>query len=269
MMLRRPQWIGLALVLALTVTLLALPREATARLKLGLGSLFVPLFGLANSSRQAARNAAEAVLPRSALISENRALKLENEQLRLQVMRAEEVARENARLRQLFAWRQTTPWKLKLAGVVLRDPSNWWRTIQIDLGSRDGIAPNLPVLTTSGLVGRVGAVGLTRSQVVLLGDPSCRVSALVENETRDTGVISAGGPLDSSLVELAYLSRNADLKPGQNVVTSGLGGIFPKGIPIGRLVDAHSAEYGLYTVGRVRLAANLSALEEVWVMLAP
>ena len=71
------------------------------------------------------------------------------------------------------------------------------------------------------------------------------------------------------LVEMGYLARNANLKPGQAVVTSGLGGIFPRGIPVGLVVDSHTVEYGLYTVARVKLAANLSALEEVWVMLEP
>ena len=94
-----------------------------------------------------------------------------------------------------------------------------------------------------------------------------RVSALVQNEGRDTGVIGASGPLDGKLVEMSYLSRHADLKPGQRVLTSGLGGIFPRGIPIGTIVDSQLVEYGLYVMARVRLSANLSALEEVWVLL--
>ena len=148
----------------------------------------------------------------------------------------------------------------------MRDPANWWRTVQIDLGSRDGVRENLPVLTADGLVGRVSSVGYTHAQVVLIGDPNCRVSALVENPAHDMGVISPGGPLDNSLVELSYLSGSANLKPGQNVITSGLGGVFPKGIPIGQIVDARPVEYGLYTEARVKLSANLGALEQVWVL---
>ena len=110
-------------------------------------------------------------------------------------------------------------------------------------------------------------MSLTRSQVVLLGDPNCRVSALVENETRDAGVIGSSSPLDSSLVEMSYISRTANLKPGQNVVTSGLGGFFRKGIIIGKIADARPVEFGLYTEAHVKLAANLSALEEVWVLM--
>ena len=111
-------------------------------------------------------------------------------------------------------------------------------------------------------------VRLTYSQVVLLGDPNCRVSALV-NETREAGIIGPSGPLDTGLVELATLPPNANVKPGQNVVTSGNGGIYPKEIPIGKIVDSHPADYGLSTAARVKLGANLNALEEVWVLFEP
>jgi rod shape-determining protein MreC len=88
----------------------------------------------------------------------------------------------------------------------------------------------------------------------------------VENAARDTGVLLASGPLDTSLVQLTYLASSANLKSGQNVITSGLGGIFPKGIPIGQIVDARSVEFGLYTEARVKLNANLGSLEQVWVL---
>ena len=166
-----------------------------------------------------------------------------------------------------MGWQRQATWKLKLARVVLREPANWWLTVQIDLGSRDGLRVNLPVLTADGLVGRLSSVSLTRSQVTLLGDPNCKVSARVENETRDAGIIGVSGPLETDLVALGYLSRNANLKPGQNVVTSGVGGIFPAGIPIGKIVDVQPVDYGSRAEARVKLAANLNSLDEVWVKL--
>jgi rod shape-determining protein MreC len=200
------------------------------------------------------------------LLRLNETLRQENQQLRLQAMQTEETARENARLRQFVGWQRQTSWKLKLAKVVLREPANWWRTVQIDLGSRDGLRVNLPVLTTDGLVGRISSVSFTRSQVTLLGDPNCKVSARVENETHDAGIIGSSGPLETDFVWLGYLSRNANLKPGQSVVTSGEGGIFPKGIPIGKIVDVQPVDYGSRTEARVKLAANLNSLDAVWVM---
>ena len=268
-MLKRRHYIALGLIVLLTLVILNLPGETTARMKLGVGSLFVPLFGLANTVQQIGSKTATSVVPRSELVRNNEILERQNEELRLQLMQAEGAMHENERLRRLLGWQPNKSWKLKPAHVVLFEPSNWWRSIQIDLGSRDGVRPNSAVLTSDGLVGRISSVSLTRSQVVLLGDPNCKVAARVENPTRDTGVIGATGPLEGGIVEMAYLSRNADLKPGQNVWTSGLGGVFPKDILIGKILDAHSEDYGMSTVARVKLAANLSALEEVWVMMEP
>ncbi len=266
-MLKRPHYIALGLVVLLTLAILNLPSQATARLKLGIGSLFLPLFGLAGSTQQMAEKAGDAMLSKGDLLKQLESLRRENEKLRLQAQQAEETARENTRLRQLIGWQQKRPWKLKLANVVLREPANWWRTVHIDLGSRDGVVTNLPVLTPDGfLAGRVSSVSLTRSQVVLLGDPNCKVAARVENETRDTGVIGPSTPLDTEFVEMDYLSKAAGVKPGQRVRTSGEGGIFPKDIPIGQVADVHPVEYGLSMAASVKLGADVSGLEEVWVL---
>ena len=267
-MLKRLHFITLALMVLLTTILFNLPGQARAYLKSGLGNLFLPLFGLASFTQELARGAGEAIAPRSELVRQNQQLQRDNEELRLKAKEADEIRRENDRLRKIIQWQQRQPWTLKPANVVLHEPANWWRTIQIDLGKRDGISTNLPVLNAEGfLVGRVSSVSLTRSQVVLLGDPNCKVAARVENETGDAGVIGPGGALDREWVEMSYLSRNANVKPGQNVKTSGEGGIFPKDIPIGKVLDTRSADYGLSTAVRVKLGANLNSLEQVWVRL--
>jgi rod shape-determining protein MreC len=266
-MLQKPHYIALGVVVVLTLIILNLPDRTSARLKLSIGSLFLPLFGLKASAQGLAGKTGDVTLSRRELIQQNETLRRENQQLRLQAMQGEETLRENARLRQLLGWKSKQRWNLKLANVVLRDPANWWRTVEIDVGRRDGITNNMPVLNPDGfLLGRIASAGLTRSQVVLLGDPNCRVAARVENETGDTGIIGTAGPLDSEIVEMGFLSKNANLKPGQNVRTSGEGGIFPKGILIGRILDVRSGDYGLNNEGRVKLAANVSALEEVWVV---
>jgi rod shape-determining protein MreC len=265
-MLKRRQYIALGLIVVVTLILLNSPDSTTARFKLAVGSVFLPLLGLASASDHLAERAGDALIPRSELLKQNESLRLENQQLRMQLLQNAEISRENDRLRKLYGWQQQQPWKMKLGNVVLREPANWWRTFQIDLGTRDGLSNNLPVLNPEGaLVGRVDSVGLTHSRVVLLGDPNCKVAARVENETRDTGIITAAGPLETQFVELAFLSREANLKAGQVVRTSGHGGVFPKDIPIGIVIDVRPVEYGLSTVARVKLAANLNALEQVWV----
>jgi rod shape-determining protein MreC len=265
-MFKQKNYLAPGAVVIVAVVLLSLPTSVTARLKLAVGSWFLPLFGLASAGQQIPADLADSVLPRRELLQQIDNLRRENQLLRSQSVQSLAIARENDQLRALFNWQKQSPWKLKLAKVVLRDPANWWRTVQIDLGTRDGVRENLPVITDAGLVGRVSSASFAHSQVILLGDPNCHVSALVENATRDMGVLVAGGTLDTSLVELTYLASSANLKSGQSVITSGLGGVFPKGLPIGQIVDARSVEYGLYTDARVKLNANLGSLEQVWVL---
>jgi rod shape-determining protein MreC len=268
--LKKAHYIALIIVVVLTLTLLRLPGRATSWSKLAVGSVFVPLFGLAGSGEHLVQKTGQALQPRQSLAAENERLRQDNQQLRIHLQQAEAVLRENERLRALYGWTRVSPWKVKLTRVIARDPANWWRALHIELGRRDGVRADLPVLTADGLVGRVAEVGETRSRVVLLGDPNCRVAALVleGRQAVDTGVISGGSSVtDPSMVDLSYLSRSSGIKPGQMVVTSGLGGVFPKGIPIGHLVDFRTVEYGLYTDARVKLAVNLNQLEEVWVMM--
>jgi len=265
-MFKQQNYLALGAVVIVALVLLSLPTRATSRLKLAIGSWFLPLFGLASAGQQIPADLADSVLPRRELLRQIDSLRRENQQLQEQQIQTVAIARENDQLRALFNWQKQSPWKLKPARVIMRDPANWWRTVQIDLGTRDGLRENLPVVTEAGLIGRISSVSLTHAQVVLVGDQNCRVSALVENPARDMGVLIAGGTLDTSLVELTYLASSANLKPGQDVVTSGLGGVFPKGIPIGQIVDARAVEYGLYTQARVKLNANLGSLEIVCVL---
>ncbi len=273
---KRPHYVALGLVVVLTLTILNLPAGATTRLKLGLSSLFLPLFGLTGAVQQSLGGAGDVLTSRSELLRQNEALRRENQELRRQTQDYNTLFAENDRLRAQVGWkaRQRDATRYKLAKVVIRDPANWWRTVQINLGSRDGIRTNQTVVTSEGLVGRIESVALTRSQVVLLGDPACKVSARVDSpgansRGRDTGIIGASGPLQVDYVELSNLSPNADLKPGQIVRTSGIGGVFPEDIVIGTILDLRTAEYGLYQVARVKLAAKLNALDEVWVITGP
>jgi rod shape-determining protein MreC len=264
----RTSYMVLGAVALLTLLLLKLPDRATGRLKLAVSSLFMPLFGLVGSMPAGGERAARGQLASPAVEQRLVALAQENKELRLQVQQAEAIARENQRLRRHLALPQTLPSPRKLARVVGRDPANWWRLIKIDAGARDRVSLHAPVFTAEGLVGRVIAVGIAQADVLLVGDPDCRVSVLVE-ETRDHGILgpASSRSVDDTLVDLSYLSRGSELKTGQAVVTSGYGGVYPKGLVVGHIVDFRSADFGLHTQARVRLAVNLGKLEEVWVKL--
>src|SRR5271154_1927262 len=142
-MLKRPHYVALGLLVLLTLAILNLPVRISDRLKLGMGSFFAPLFGLATSARQVAAHAGAAAVPRSELVLQNSALRQQVQELNLKAAHVEELERENARLRGLFGWEKQIAGKPRLAPVVAREPANWWHTIQIGLGSRDGLKPNL------------------------------------------------------------------------------------------------------------------------------
>ncbi len=244
-----------------------LPAPAVARLKGAIASVFLPLFGLSISAQTAVGKAANATIPRADLQRQNEQLRQENQQLQIRLAQDQEIWRENARLRQALALRAQSPFKMRLARVIGRDPANWWKSVRIDLGSRDGIRANYPVLTADGLVGRVSITGDSWSQVILLGDPNLRIGAMVL-EAHESGIIIAGNSISpvNNFVDLSYLSGNSTVKPGQMVYTSGDGGLFPRGLIIGRVVDTHSVTFGLATEARVQLAAKPDELEEVWIL---
>lgn len=276
-MLRKPQYIALGIVALVGLIFFSLPESATSRVKLALTGLFLPLFGFTESTQSAARRAGNSVVPREDLVRELEQLRAEKQKLEFNLAQAQEAVRENARLRKQAGFPASSAWKLKPARIIARDPANWWRTVFVDVGSRDGVRVDMPVITPEGLAGRVSAVGSSRSQVLLLGDQNCRVGALVK-ETAENGIVVPYAS-DPAIVTLTYLSRSSiakagqsivtsglELKPGNQVLTSGLGGVFPKGIPIGEIVDVRNVGFGLYQEARVRLAVNLNALDQVWVV---
>jgi rod shape-determining protein MreC len=268
-MLNKRHYIILVLVVLLVVVLLKLPSQTIGRFKLAISGLFLPLFGLSGSAHALTQEARVTLISKRQLANENETLRLQNEELQIHLQQDEQLWTENARLRALVAWPRQVRWHVKLGRVIARDPENWWRTLQIDLGSRDGLKPNFAVMNSDGLVGRVQSVGATRSQVILLGDPALRVAALVPTNG-ETGVIlsSASSPQENDMVDLDYLSGNSGVRPGQNVETWGVaGGVFPPGIPIGKVVDSRVTEFGLATEARVKLAADLGSLQEVWVIM--
>jgi rod shape-determining protein MreC len=268
-MLKRPHYMALGVVVFLTIVLLKLPTRAKTNLKLGIRGLFLPPYGATGSVEDSLNRASYAAVPRAELIRQLEALQHERQEARIRQMQADEAVRENARWREQLGVMRQYPWKPRPARVVARDPANWWRTIRIDRGARDGVKTNAPVVTPEGLVGRVSEVGFAQSQVVLVGDPDCRVSVLVGDEkNREQGVITpaSSSPDDETLVELSYLSRHSKLVPGQIVVTSGQGGIFPKGLVVGQIAAYRDVGFGLYKEAFVRLAVEMNRLEEVWVL---
>ena len=268
---KRQYYITSGLVLLVVLVLLNLSDQKAARIKLVIGGIFLPLFGMAGSVQQLTGQVANSVTSRSTLLDQIARLQKENQELRQQLMQVQDAWRENAQLHQALGWQKRVAWTLKPAHVIGHDPANWWRTMLIDAGTGEGIRPNMAVLTAEGLVGRVTDVGSGQSRVVLAGDPNCRFSVQVQ-ESRDAGIVAKGviepsaSSLNRQLVNLIYVPGGSLLKPGQTVATSGDGGVFPKGIVVGHIVDVRTNDFGLNLEARVRLAVNLNRLEIVWVL---
>jgi len=277
-MLKKPHFIAAGAVSVLVLLLLSLPTGFTNQVKRTISGLLLPIFGLSNAADKAAAKTGELIVPRSVLTEENRKLKEEIQQLKFQLGQTETVRSENDKLRVMVGFPQRVPWKLKPARIIARDPANWWRTAEINVGKKDGVFVNAPVITTQGLIGKVVSSNSGRSQILLLGDANCQAAAIVQ-DTGEHGIVKAYDA-DPSIVTLTYLSKgnNAqegqtvvtsdyDLRPGHAVASSGLGGVFPAGIPIGKIVDIRNVGYGLYLEARVRLTVNFSKLDKIYVVV--
>ncbi len=148
---------------------------------------------------------------------------------------------------------------------VARDSSTWWRTVTINRGKRDGIEIDMAVVTAEGLVGKITTVSDSISVVLLVSDENCRVAASMEG-SREQGIVSGERVTTglSPLLDLNFLSKQADLKPGQKVYTSGVGGVFPSGLLIGAVKSFRVRELD----GQAQLtpAVDLSHLEDVFVV---
>jgi rod shape-determining protein MreC len=201
-----------------------------------------------------------------------RAVRKENQQLRGEVAilkrridQLAEQALETQRLQRLLALRETSAAPLIAARVIGKDATNWFKTVLLDRGSGDGIRRNLPVITPDGLVGRVVEVTPTTAKVQLLTDPVSAAGGLLQR-TRVTGIVVGSFAAGA---RVRYLPLMADVAVGDEVVTSGMGGVFPKGIPVGRITAVERKSGALFQEAALRPAVDLSRLEEAFVLADP
>ncbi len=266
-MLCRPKIVLIAAVVGLGLILALLPSRLNDQLKRLIGFVYLPFVGVSEGASQLAQRS-RALTSRTLLLEEIDHLRHENRKHRLRAFQMDEALRENARLRALVQWKSRQVWDLRLARVIVEDPANWWRSVGLDIGAKQGVSVDDPVLTEQGLIGKVVSVSKHRSRAALLGDPQCRVAAMLV-KSKDKGIIgpSPRGVINRRIVALEHLRSDASLEPGLLVATSGESSIFPEGIPIGRLIDSQSYDFGLHSGARVRLRVDLDRLKEVWVIV--
>ncbi len=187
----------------------------------------------------------------------------ESEGLRLMLADSREAERENERLRDLLRFKQKSPLRLIPARVIAHSPDNWSSSIVLDKGANSGIRNGMVVINGQGLVGRVVESTGNSSKVLLINDPSQGVPSLVQR-TRQQGLVN--GSLGSNLI-MRYLPDDAQIAPGDTIVTSELSRVYPKGLTVGTVISVGKEFSGLSLYAIVRPAAELSKVEEVLVII--
>ena len=199
---------------------------------------------------------------------DNQALKTENEQLKQTNLDVAEVSAENARLRAMLDYKRGAPqFDFVVAAVIARDPSTWTSTIVINRGSQHGITKDMPVVTPQGLIGNVVQVYATSAKVQMILDPRSAVGALVQRPESRVAAIVEGNGANPLAPRMINLSRDADIIKGDKIITSGFGGIYPKGIVIGEVLDVINEEGGLLKYAILKPSVDFGKLEEVMVIV--
>ena len=200
---------------------------------------------------------------------QNKMLRNEVEQLRVQNLQASEAMAENERLRTLLGYRQmATQFDMVAARVIGRESATWSRMIVINRGRQDGVDVDMAVVTQSGLVGHVVEAGWNSSKVQLILDPRSSVGTLVQRaESRVAGIVQ--GDLDNpTMPQMVNIPKNADVVEGDVIVTSGFGGLYPKGLVVGLISSLQNDEGGLLKIGIMEPAVDFQKLEDVMVITA-
>ncbi len=193
---------------------------------------------------------------------ENKKLTSENNRLVEMINNMHEVESENQRLRKLLAFKEKYLPSGVSAEVIARDTTSEYQTIRINKGHDVGLKRQMPVITPAGSVGQINNVWEHFSDVLLMTDRNHAMDTIVQR-SRTRGVVKGG---INSTCELYYVARTDDIAIGDVLVTSGIEGIFPKGLLVGTVAQIEKKKFGVSQRIEVTPTANLGKLEEVFVV---
>ena len=195
--------------------------------------------------------------------------KAENERLRKRIQSLEverqrllEAEATHRKLQTLLDFRAQLPGKPVTASIIANSASSWFQGCILDKGSADGVEKDMAVVTPLGIVGKVVSVTARSAKVILLTDANSGIDVLVQR-TRSRGIVS--GSLDSATV-LKYMKRSEDVQVGDRLITSGLDGVFPKGLLAGTVIKVNKQSLGLFQSVEVLPAVQSALVEEVLVV---
>lgn len=203
----------------------------------------------------------ENYLTMSGFKSENERLRKRIQALEVERQRLLEADATNRKLQQLLDFRAQLPGKSLTASIIANSASSWFQGCILDKGSADGVQKDMAVVTPLGVVGKVVSVTAHSAKVILLTDANSGIDVLVQR-TRSRGIVS--GSLDSGTV-LKYVKRSEDVQVGDRLITSGLDGVFPKGLVAGTVIRVNKQNLGLFQFIEVLPAVQSARVEEVLV----
>ncbi len=256
-----------AVVLLLILAICTSGSRTLSWVESSVGTVVEPVQGFASRASGAIIDFVERLFHTTDADKENEQLKVYIAQLEENVNEIDALKQENERLKALLAFKESTPELTYVSGMIIgRNQGIWFDTFTINIGRDDGVEKNMPVVNASGLVGRVGDVGASWSKVVAVIDQSMSVSVMVER-TRDIGMIR--GTLQSgsgtNAMELYYLSSDADIQPNDRIVTTGIGGLYPKGLLVGTVTEVSRSGENDYNA-LVSPSVDFKHIEEVMVV---
>jgi len=194
---------------------------------------------------------------------ENRQLKIAVDSLMMENSRYRELLSTHERLQDLLQFKQTMNRPVLAAQVIGLDPTGWFKSVFIDKGKESGLELNMPVVNASGVVGRIVAFSPNYAKILLIIDQNSAVDCLIQR-SRDRGIVKG---LSTEICKLNYVVKSSDVSVGDTIVTSGLGGVFPKGLPVGQVLSVKETSGELFKDIEIRPAVDFSKLEEVLVIL--
>ena len=196
---------------------------------------------------------------------ENQRLKRELGQRLKELNTCNETELANTRLRHLLAFEPKIKQTMIAAQVVGKDPSPWSKTVIVDKGTKEGVRQGAPVVVPEGIVGVVVEASGNYAKVLLLIDPNSAVDALVQ-KTRARGIVKGGG---ADYCVFDYVLRKHTISVGDTVVSSGLDGVFPKGLRVGRISEIVRQNAGIFQKVSVTPYVDFEILEEVFIIVDP
>ncbi|MCC7518742.1 MAG: rod shape-determining protein MreC [Verrucomicrobiae bacterium] len=267
---RKRSLLAAAGLLVILLVIIRLQVPFALRVKDALSEGFLPFIEFSTRFQGSLQELSQRTKRYTRLQVENTDLRRQLSELSSRVAEASELERENRNFRAMLDFKNRSEFKLIPARVIERDPSNWWSSVLVDRGASDGVTRELPVLTMDGLVGKVIEVMQNNARVLLIIDENCKVSGWLK-ESGYYGIVQ-GNVLSGrggAQCRMLFVDRFAQLQPNDKVYTSGLGGVFPKGILIGNVTSVapagDSRKAALYQSLYVTPAVDLARIDEVFI----